>query len=229
MPIKTCVFDAYGTLFDVAAAARQAAAEPGFEALQQKWPELANYWRLKQLQYTWLRAVADAHADFWDVTQDGLDWALEATGLDGDGALRQRLLDLYWQLQAYPEVPEMLRALKAGGLQTAILSNGSPPMLNGAVKSAGIGDVLDDVLSVESVGVFKPHASVYDLVQGRFGGERDEILFVSSNGWDAAGASGYGFTTAWVNRAGEPMDRLPWKPAHVLTDLTTIPQLAGLE
>ncbi|WP_170782933.1 haloacid dehalogenase type II [Ruegeria lacuscaerulensis] len=229
MPIKTCIFDAYGTLFDVAAAARQAAAEPEFEALGQKWPELANYWRLKQLQYTWLRAVSDAHADFWDVTQDALDWALEATGLDGDAKLRQRLLDLYWELQAYPEVPQMLQALKAGGLQTAILSNGSPPMLDGAVQSAGIGDVLDDVLSVESVGVFKPHVRVYDLVQKRFGGERGEILFVSSNGWDAAGASGYGFTTAWVNRAQEPMDRLPWRPAHVLSDLTTIPQLAGLE
>ncbi|WP_170416908.1 haloacid dehalogenase type II [Ruegeria atlantica] len=228
MPITTCVFDAYGTLFDVAAAARQAAGEPGFERLQQKWPELANHWRLKQLQYTWLRAVTDAHADFWDVTQDGLDWALEATGLDGDAALRQRLLDLYWELQAYPEVPEMLRALKAGGLQTAILSNGSPPMLDGAVQSAGIGDVLDDVLSVESVGVFKPDSRVYDLVQDRFRCARDEVLFVSSNGWDAAGASGYGFVTAWVNRAGEPMDRLPWKPAQVLSDLTTIPQLAGL-
>ncbi len=228
MAITTCVFDAYGTLFDVAAAARQAATEPGFEALASKWPELANHWRLKQLQYTWLRAVADAHCDFWDVTQDGLDWALEAVGLQGDNPLRQRLLDLYWELQAYPEVPEMLKALKAGGLQTAILSNGSPPMLNGAVQSAGIGDVLDDVLSVESVGVFKPHASVYDLVQNRFGCARDEVLFVSSNGWDAAGASGYGFVTAWVNRAGEPMDRLPWKPAHVLPDLTTIPQLAGL-
>ncbi len=228
MAITTCVFDAYGTLFDVAAAARQAATEPGFEALASKWPELANHWRLKQLQYTWLRAVADAHCDFWDVTQDGLDWALEAVGLQGDNTLRQRLLDLYWELQAYPEVPDMLKALKAGGLQTAILSNGSPPMLNGAVQSAGIGDVLNDVLSVESVGVFKPHASVYDLVQNRFGCARDEVLFVSSNGWDAAGASGYGFVTAWVNRAGEPMDRLPWKPAHVLPDLTTIPQLAGL-
>ncbi len=228
MAITTCVFDAYGTLFDVAAAARQAAAEPEFETLADKWPELANHWRLKQLQYTWLRAVADAHCDFWDVTQDGLDWALEAVGLQGDNTLRQRLLDLYWELQAYPEVPDMLKALKAGGLQTAILSNGSPPMLNGAVLSAGIGDVLDDVLSVESVGVFKPHASVYDLVQNRFGCARDEVLFVSSNGWDAAGASGYGFVTAWVNRAGEPMDRLPWKPAHVLPDLTTIPQLAGL-
>ncbi|WP_170561127.1 haloacid dehalogenase type II [Ruegeria atlantica] len=228
MPITTCVFDAYGTLFDVAAAARQAADEPGFEKLRQKWPELANHWRLKQLQYTWLRAVTDAHSDFWDVTQDGLDWALEATELHGDATLRQRLLDLYWELQAYPEVPEMLRALKSGGLQTAILSNGSPPMLDGAVQSAGIGDVLDDVLSVESVGVFKPDSRVYDLVQERFHCARDEVLFVSSNGWDAAGASGYGFVTAWVNRAGEPMDRLPWKPAHVLSDLTTIPQLAGL-
>ncbi|WP_170533682.1 haloacid dehalogenase type II [Ruegeria atlantica] len=228
MPITTCVFDAYGTLFDVAAAARQAASEPGFEKLQQKWPELANHWRLKQLQYTWLRAITDAHADFWDVTQDGLDWALDATGLEGDPTLRQRLLDLYWELQAYPEVPQMLTALKEGGLNTAILSNGSPPMLDGAVQSAGIGGVLDDVLSVESVGAFKPHSSVYDLVQQRFDCARDEVLFVSSNGWDAAGASGYGFVTAWVNRADEPMDRLPWTPAHVLSDLTTIPQLAGV-
>nr|WP_170538004.1 haloacid dehalogenase type II [Ruegeria arenilitoris] len=228
MAITTCVFDAYGTLFDVAAAARQAAGEPGQDALRDKWPELANHWRLKQLQYTWLRAVADAHADFWDVTQDGLNWALEATGLQGDPALRQRLLDLYWELQAYPEVPAMLKALKDGGMQTAILSNGSPPMLEGAVRSAGIGGVLDDILSVESVGVFKPHARVYDLVCDRFGCERSNVLFVSSNGWDAAGASGYGFVTAWVNRAGEPMDRLPWTPAHVLSDLTSIPELAGV-
>lgn len=228
MKITTCIFDAYGTLFDVAAAARQAASEPDFEALRDTWPEVAGHWRLKQLQYTWLRAVADAHADFWDVTQDGLDWALEAAGLQGDAKLRQRLLDLYWELQAYSEVPDMLKALKDGGLQTAILSNGSPPMLDGAVQSAGVGDLLDDVLSVESVGVFKPHVRVYDLVQQRFGCAREEVLFVSSNGWDAAGASGYGFVTAWVNRANEPMDRLPWIPAHVLADLTTIPDLAGV-
>ncbi|TMV07614.1 haloacid dehalogenase type II [Ruegeria sediminis] len=227
MPITACVFDAYGTLFDVAAAARQAASEPAHAELRDKWPELANHWRLKQLQYTWLRAIADAHTDFWEVTQNGLDWALEATGLDGNAALRQRLLDLYWELQAYPEVPAMLRALKDAGKQTAILSNGSPAMLDGAVQSAGIGDVLDDVLSVESVGIFKPDARVYELVLKRFGCAKDEVLFVSSNGWDAAGASGYGFVTAWVNRAGEPMDRLPWRPAHVLSDLTTIPELAG--
>ncbi|UWQ33418.1 haloacid dehalogenase type II [Leisingera sp. M527] len=226
MPITTCIFDAYGTLFDVAAAARQAASEPEFPHLQDSWAELASNWRLKQLQYTWLRAITNAHADFWDVTQDGLDWAMEAAGLAADAALRQRLLDLYWQLQAYPEVPAMLNTLKSAGINTAILSNGSPAMLDGAVQSAGLGDVLDDVLSVESVGIFKPDARVYDLVGARFNCAREEVLFVSSNGWDAAGASGYGFVTAWVNRAGEPVDRLPWKPAHILPDLTTIPDLA---
>lgn len=226
MPITTCIFDAYGTLFDVAAAARQAASEPEFPHLQDSWAELANHWRLKQLQYTWLRAITNAHADFWDVTQDGLDWAMEAAGLAADAALRQRLLDLYWQLQAFPEVPAMLNTLKSAGMNTAILSNGSPAMLDGAVQSAGLGDVLDDVLSVESVGIFKPDARVYDLVGARFNCAREEVLFVSSNGWDAAGASGYGFVTAWVNRAGEPVDRLPWKPAHILPDLTTIPDLA---
>lgn len=228
MPITTCIFDAYGTLFDVAAAARQAAQEPDFPALKDRWADVANLWRLKQLQYTWLRALSDAHTDFWEVTGNGLDWALESTGLDGDAALRKRLLDLYWELQAYPEVAPMLAALKAGGLQTAILSNGSPDMLAGAVKSAGIGDLLDDVLSVQSVGIFKPDRRVYDLVGKRFGCAPDEVLFVSSNGWDAAAASGYGFDTAWANRAGEPVDRLPWTPAHILSDLTPIPGLAGL-
>jgi len=226
MPITTCVFDAYGTLFDVSAAARLAAEEPGRDKLAACWQKVANDWRLKQLQYTWLRAVTGDHADFWDVTQDGLDWAMEANGLD-DAELRERLLALYWELRAYKEVPFMLAHLKAAGMNTAILSNGSPNMLDGAVSSAGIGESLDDVLSVEDVGVFKPHASVYDLVCKRFGCDKDEVLFVSSNGWDAACATGFGFTTAWVNRAGEPMDRLPWKPAHLLPDLTTIPELAG--
>ena len=227
MAITTCIFDAYGTLFDVAAAARQAASEPGQEGWAAKWPDLASQWRLKQLQYTWLRAITGAHTDFWDVTADGLDWALEACGLDRDDALRQRLLDLYWELQAYDEVPAMLQRLKEAGLNTAILSNGSPNMLNGAVSSAGIGAYLDDVLSVQDVGVFKPDSRVYDMVGARFGCARQEVLFVSSNGWDAAGATGYGFVTAWVNRAGEPMDRLPWTPANILRDLTRIPEIAG--
>jgi 2-haloacid dehalogenase len=226
MPITTCIFDAYGTLFDVAAAAREAAAEPGRATLAACWQKLAADWRLKQLQYTWLRAVAGEHRDFWDVTGDGLDWALEANGLNGDTELRERLLQLYWELSAYPEVPAMLAALKRAGFNTAILSNGSPAMLQGAVSSAGVGTHLDDVLSVESVGIFKPAPQVYELVTKRFGCARDEVLFVSSNGWDAAAASGYGFFTAWVNRSGEPMDRLDHKPHKVLSDLTAIPDIA---
>lgn len=228
MPIKTCIFDAYGTLFDVAAAARQAATEPDFAAIRDDWPQLAEHWRQKQLQYTWLRAVTEAHTDFWQVTREGLDWALEKTGHAGDAALRDRLLALYWELQSYPEVPQMLGRLKAGGMQTAILSNGSPEMLQGAVASADIGALLDDVLSVETVGVFKPDARVYDMVAQRFGSLKSEVLFVSSNGWDAGCATGYGFETAWVNRAGDPVDRLPWRPAHVLSDLSGIPAVAGL-
>lgn len=226
MAITTVVFDAYGTLFDVAAAAREAAGEPGREALAAKWQALAQDWRLKQLQYTWLLATAGLHEDFWQVTQNGLDFALEAQGLDGDAELRERLLALYWELSAYPEVPTMLEALKSAGLNTAILSNGSPAMLDGAVKSAGLGAVLDDVLSVEDVGVFKPHPSVYDTVGKRFSCAPAEVLFVSSNGWDAAFAKGRGFKVAWVNRAGEPMDRLPFTPDVTLSDLSTIPEIA---
>lgn len=228
MPITTCIFDAYGTLFDVAAAARQAASEPDFAHIAQSWPALAEHWRAKQLQYTWLRAVAGAHEDFWVVTQQGLDWAMEKTGHGGDKPLRERLLALYWELQSYPEVPAMLEQLKTGGMNTGILSNGSPDMLAGAVASAGIGTLLDDTLSVESVGVFKPDARVYDLVSKRFGCAKSEVLFVSSNGWDAACATGYGFETAWVNRGNDPVDQLPWKPRHQLNDLSGIPELAGL-
>jgi 2-haloacid dehalogenase len=226
MSITTCIFDAYGTLFDVAAAARTAAAEPGRQAFAGNWQKLASDWRLKQLQYTWLRAVSGAHTDFWTVTQDGLDYALEASKLDGDAELRARLLALYWELDAYPEVPEMLAALKDMGLNTAILSNGSPDMLAGAVQSAGIGNLLDDVLSVQDVGVFKPHRSVYDMVGQRFGGTPGQVLFVSSNGWDAAAAAGHGFYTVWANRSGEPMERLPWTPQQVLADLRHIPEIA---
>lgn len=226
MTCKACVFDAYGTLFDVAAAAREAAAEPGREAFAQSATKLAEIWRLKQLQYTWLRAVANAHTDFWTVTQNGLDFALEACGLE-DAELRERLLALYWELSAYPEVPHMLTALQEQGYQTAILSNGSPEMLAGAVNSAGLEALLDDVISVEDVGVFKPHVTVYELVGKALNVAKEEVLFVSSNGWDAAAAAGFGFQTVWVNRANDPVDRLPWTPDFILSDLTTIPDLAA--
>jgi 2-haloacid dehalogenase len=226
MTLTTCVFDAYGTLFDVSSAARRVAEKPGFEHLAAVWPKLSEIWRQKQLQYSWLRAITDAHCPFWDVTQGGLDFAMEALGLSDDLLLREELLALYWELAAYPEVPKMLATLKAQGYKTAILSNGSPDMLKGAVQSAGLEILLDAVLSVDSVGVFKPNAKVYQMVPDHFGCAKDQVLFVSSNGWDAAGASGFGFQTAWVNRAGDPVDRMPWTPHHILSDLTTIPDLA---
>jgi 2-haloacid dehalogenase len=222
--IRTCIFDAYGTLFDVAAAARVAAEEPGQQALAAVWPQLAEDWRRKQLEYSWLRAVTGDYISFWEVTKDGLDWAMERAGLS-DMALRERLLALYWELPAYPEVPKVLAQLKTRGLSCAVLSNGSTDMLEGAVASAGLGEFLDATLSVESVRTFKPARVVYDMVGARFGCTPQEVLFVSSNGWDAAGASAYGFETAWVNRAGLPMDRLMAAPAHVLKDLSPIPEL----
>ena len=222
-----CVFDAYGTLFDVAAAARRTAASAGNERLAKVWEDVAANWRLKQLQYTWLRAIADAHTDFWQVTCDGLDWALEAAGLAGDQTLRNQLLALYRCLDAFPEVPVMLQELKGAGHTTAILSNGSPDMLADAVTAAGIESLLDAVISVEQVRVFKPHQSVYALVTEQFGCQPEQVLFVSSNGWDAAAASGFGFRTAWVNRSNEPVERLPWGPQHSLTDLRSIPGLAN--
>ncbi|AHM04765.1 Haloacid dehalogenase, type II [Roseibacterium elongatum DSM 19469] len=225
MAIRVCVFDAYGTLFDVSAAARALAVEPGREGFAAVWPQVSADWRAKQLQYSWLRAVTGTHCDFWQVTQDGLDWALERAGQDHDATLREALLGLYWRLEAYPEVPAMLAALTSAGQSTAILSNGSPEMLSGAVETAGLRDALDAVLSVEEVGVFKPDARVYDLVGARFDCRRDEVLFVSSNGWDAASAAAYGFTTLWVNRAGEPVDRLPARPHHVMADLSGVPEL----
>ena len=226
MAITTCIFDAYGTLFDVSAAARQLAERSDHVGLSNKWQALANHWRHKQLQYSWLRAVMDEHCDFWQVTQDGLDWALEATELSGNPNLREDLLALYWDLAAYPEVPDMLDALKGEGLATGILSNGSPDMLSGAVNSAGLQLLLDKVISVQDVGIFKPARSVYDLVGAQFDVRPDEVLFVSSNGWDAAAAAHYGFHTVWVNRAQEPVDRLPWVPETQLADLTGIPELA---
>ena len=224
MSITTIVFDAYGTLFDVTAAARLASAETAFAHLAPLWPRLAEDWRRKQLEYTWLRAITGHHADFAQVTADGLDWALEAQSL-ADPALRTRLLALYDELPAYAEVPALLAALKARGKRLAILSNGTPGMLASATRSAGIGDRLDALLSVECVGVYKPDARVYGLVGRHFGCTPDQVLFVSSNGWDAAGAAGFGFATVWVNRGGIPMDRLPHRPTHVLPDLTPIPTL----
>jgi 2-haloacid dehalogenase len=224
--IAAIVFDAYGTLFDVNGAARAAAAEPGGATLARVWEPLAEDWRRKQLEYTWLRSLMGRHADFEAVTADALDWALESHGLAGDPGLRARMMALYRVLPAYREAPAVLDRLGAAGLRRAILSNGAPDMLGAAVAAAGLGDRLEAVLSVEAVGIYKPAPAVYALVGQAFGTAPDEVLFVSANGWDAAGAAAFGFRTAWVNRAGAPLDRLPARPDHVVADLTPIPELA---
>ncbi len=221
MTITTCIFDAYGTLFDVNAAARMAAEEPDFAYLADAWPKLAADWRAKQLEYSWLRTIAGRHIDFWQVTQDSLDWAMDAADLH-DGKLRARLLAIYKALPAFPEVTGVLKSLKDRGLTVAILSNGSPAMLQAAVRSAEIGQYIDDVLSVEEVQVYKPHIRVYDMVTDLFDVTQDKVMFVSSNGWDAAGAAAYGFATVWVNRSYAPPDRLFAAPHRIVHDLTAI-------
>lgn len=216
--IKACVFDAYGTLFDVSSVARGAE-----DALGPNWHALSDLWRSKQLQYTWLRGLAGHHADFWQVTADALDFAM-ATLQIHDPALRDRLMNLYLSLSAYPEVPDTLRRLKDGGMKLAILSNGTPGMLASAVKNAGIADLFDAVLSVEAVGVFKPHPSVYRLPQERLGVPADQSCFLSSNGWDAFSAKAYGYKVLWCNRFGQPTERIPATPDAQITDLTGLPE-----
>ena len=223
MPLNTCVFDAYGTLFDVNAAARTAANEPNREVFKEVWPSVSNIWRMKQLQYTWLRSMTETYTDFWSITQDSLDFALETHKLQNDLALKERLLALYWELQPYSEVSRVLKELKKNGIKTAILSNGSPEMLSGAVKSSNLYEVIDEIISVETVKIFKPSAQVYKQVENIIGCYKSEVLFVSSNGWDIAGAAGFGFKTTWVNRLQDPIDRLPHKPMHIVEDLISIP------
>ncbi len=220
--IRACVFDAYGTLFDVHAAAARCRADLGNKA-----DPLSETWRQKQLQYTWLRSLMGAHVDFWQVTGDALDYAMAAVNLD-DAAMRERLMDLYRQLEAYPEVPSVLRDLKEAGLITAILSNGAPSMLEAAVESAGIGSDLDHILSVEDAGIYKPDPRVYRLAVDRIGVSPNQICFMSSNSWDAYGASHFGFTVVWVNRFGQPQERLPGKPDAEVDDLTALTTVLGL-
>ena len=222
---RAVIFDAYGTLFDVAGAARLAAGEPGGVALRDHWPQLAEVWRKKQLDYSWLRTLMGAHADFAEVTAEALDWALDAQGLR-DPALRARLLALYDRLPAYREVPQVLATLKARGLRLGILSNGTPAMLAAALQAAGIADLVETAVSIEAAGRYKPAPEAYALVGQVMGVAREKVLFVSANGWDVAGASRFGFATVWVNRAGQPMERLPHGPGHILPDLTRLPVIA---
>ena len=219
--VKACVFDAYGTLFDFAAAARGCR-----DVLGDQIDKVTALWRDKQLQYTWLRATQGRHVDFWQVTGDALDFALETLGI-GNPALRDRLMTLYLTLDAFPEVPNVLRQLKSAGLRTAILSNGSPKMLDAVVKGAKLDGLLDAVLSVEEVGVYKPHPKVYQLAVDRLGVPASAIAFQSSNAWDAYAASAFGMRVVWCNRYGQRRERLPGAPDREIKTLAELPALVG--
>jgi 2-haloacid dehalogenase len=217
--IAACVFDAYGTLFDldsVVGACR--------DVLGDRVEPLSEMWRRKQLEYAWLRSLMGRHTDFWHVTGESLDYAMIALGI-ADPSLRARLMETYLAPPIYPDVVAVLTALRGAGFKLGILSNGSPTMLTSATKSAGLSDLLDKTISVEDVGIYKPHPSVYRLAVEGFECQPPQIAFISSNGWDVAGAGSFGFQTVWANRRKAPREHLPTQP-HA--EIATLAELAGL-
>ncbi|MQT12251.1 haloacid dehalogenase type II [Segnochrobactrum spirostomi] len=219
MPTSVYVFDAYGTLFDVHAAVRRHAAAVGEDA-----DRLSDLWRRKQLEYSWILSLMGRYRDFWRLTEDALDYAFAAVP-SADPALRDALLDAYRTLDVYPEVYEVLTSLKATGARLAILSNGSPKMLASAVSNARLDGVLDEVISVDAVGRYKTAPEVYDLVTTAFRVYPEAVSFQSSNRWDVAGATAYGFRTVWVNRTGQPDEYFDLPATAVLPDLEGLPAL----
>jgi 2-haloacid dehalogenase len=220
--IQACVFDAYGTLFDV-----HSAVGAHRERLGQLSEPVSAMWRTKQLEYTWLRSLMGRHADFWDVTEEALDYALSAHDVFEPG-LRDDLMHAYLRLECYAEVPAALERLRSAGMKRAILSNGSPPMLEAAVGSAGLTAHFDQVLSVESVGIYKPDPRVYRLATDALGVRPEQVSFQSSNGWDIAGAANFGLRTVWINRFAQQRERLPTGPDVELKSLEDLPAVLGL-
>lgn len=220
--VRACVFDAYGTLFDFASAAERCR-----DTLGDNTARLTALWRDKQLQYTWLRTMQGHYVDFLKVTSDALDYAMETLEIS-DAKLRSRLIELYMNLKAFPEVKQVLRTLKNEGFIIAILSNGSPSMLAAAVESANIGHFLDAVLSVDSVGVYKPDRRVYQLALDRLNLSATEISFQSSNAWDAYAASTFGMRVVWCNRYNQRPERLRGKPDCAVSSLAELPSLLGI-
>ena len=210
------IFDAYGTLFDVNAACRELSIEVG-----EKWQDLSTLWRLRQVEYTWLRNSMNAYIDFWQITSDSLDYAMDTLNINNK-KLRGNLLKLYLKLEAYSEVKGVLEKLKKDGFKTGILSNGSKKMLDSAVKNANISGLLDEVISVEECKVYKPSNKVYDLVEIKMGIKKEQVLFFSSNAWDMHAASNYGFNTIWVNRFNAKLERLPGRPLKIVNSLEKI-------
>jgi 2-haloacid dehalogenase len=220
--IAACVFDAYGTLYDFNSAAARCRERLGGKA-----DELSALWRAKQIQYTWLRSLMGAYAPFWQVTGEALDFALEALQLSGKD-LRDDLMACYKNIDAFPDVTDVLARLKEKGMRLAILSNGSPDMLAAAAKHAELVGMLEVSLSVDTVRIYKPDRRVYQLACDHFGVAPARIAFVSSNGWDAHGAQHFGFPTVWLNRTGQAKERLPAAPARETKTLADLPALLGL-
>ncbi len=213
--IKAIIFDAYGTLFDVNSAAEKCKSKIG-----DKWESFANYWRKTQLEYTWLRSLMGRHKDFWQITEDSLDKSMRAFNIDK--AMKNELLDLYRILSPYPEVKETLEKLKEKKYKLAILSNGTPSLLNELVKSNGLQNLFDDIFSIEEVKIYKPSSKVYDMPVRKYNIKNEEVAFLSANTWDVSGGGNYGFTSVWVNRNKNIFDNLDYKPKNEISGLNQL-------
>ena len=210
--IKAIIFDAYGTLFDV-----NSAAEKCKDKIGDKWESFANYWRSTQLEYTWLRSLMNRHKDFWQVTEDSLDKSMKAFKIDS--SMRSELLSLYKILSIFPEVKGVLNNLKEKNYKLAILSNGTPALLNELVKSNNLDNIFDDIFSIEEVGIYKPDSKVYNLPINRYQIQKNEVAFLSANTWDVSGGGNYGYNAVWVNRNNNIFDNLDYLPKHQVKQL----------
>ena len=211
--VKAIIFDAYGTLFDV-----NSAAEKCKDKIGDKWEPFANFWRTTQLEYTWLRSLMRRHKDFWQITEDSLNKSMKAFNIDS--SMKNELLNLYKILSPYKEVPETLKVLKEKKFKLAILSNGTPSLLNELVKSNNLNNLFDDIFSIEEVGVYKPDSKVYDIPVKKYKIKKDEIAFLSANTWDVSGGGNYGYQAIWVNRNNNIFDNLDFKPKLEIKNLS---------
>ena len=215
MKIKSIVFDAYGTLFDV-----NSAAEKCKDKIGNRWEEFANFWRTTQLEYTWLRSLMKRHRNFWKITEDSLDKSMKMFNIDK--CMRNELLNLYKILSPYPEVDEVLKNLKRRNFKLAILSNGTPALLRELVTSNGLNKFFDDLFSIEEVKVYKPHSRVYEIPVKKYNLKADEIFFLSANTWDVSGGGNYGYNSIWVNRNKSVFDILDYKPKNEINNLSQL-------
>ena len=213
--IKAIIFDAYGTLFDV-----NSAAEKCKDKIGDKWEAFANYWRTTQLEYTWLRNLMKRHKDFWQITEDSLDKSMSVFKIDN--SMRDELLNLYKILSPFEEVPEVLKSLKEKNFKLAILSNGTPYLLNELVQSNKLDNLFDDIFSIEEVGIFKPDSKVYDMPIKKYKIEKNEVAFLSANTWDVSGGGNYGYNSIWVNRNNNIFDKLDYSPQNEIKNLNDL-------